>query len=72
MVSLNKKYSNGEITVYWQPEKCIHAAECVKSLPKVFNVNRKPWVDVTAATTDQIIATVNKCPSKALTFTYDK
>lgn len=72
MASSNKKYSNGEITVLWQPDKCIHAAECVKGLPEVFNVNKRPWVDIDAATTEKIIATVNKCPSRALSFTYDE
>ncbi len=38
------EYTNGEITVIWQPKKCIHAAICVKSLPQVYNPKEKPWL----------------------------
>ena len=31
------EYPNGNITVIWQPQKCIHSAVCVKTLPKVYN-----------------------------------
>lgn len=72
MATGHKKYSNGEITVLWQPEKCYHAAECIKGAPEVFNVNRRPWIDINAAPTDKIAAVVERCPSGALTYTYDK
>ena len=39
-----KEYTNGELTVQWNPEKCIHARECVKGLPKVFSHESKPWI----------------------------
>jgi len=32
----------------------------------VFNPRRRPWVEVTAATTDEIVTQVVKCPSGAL------
>ena len=32
------EYSNGELTIVWQPELCRHAGICVKTLP---NVNRR-------------------------------
>lgn len=68
MASKDRDYSNGEITVHWRPEKCIHAAKCVVTLPEVFNLKSRPWVDVTGASTEKIIATVNLCPSGALTY----
>jgi len=61
-----KHYSNGEITVVWQSGKCIHSANCVKNLPQVFNTKASPWIQVNKATTAEIITTVNKCPSGAL------
>lgn len=63
-----KEYSNDEITVIWQPKKCIHAAECVGGLPKVFKPNEKPWIDLTQATTEELKATINSCPSGALSY----
>ena len=29
------EYSNGELTIVWQPELCRHAGICVKTLPNV-------------------------------------
>ena len=63
-----EEYSNGEITVVWNAEKCIHAGECVKRLPKVYNVDKTPWIDVTQATTEELKSQVSACPSGALTF----
>ncbi|MFC5193844.1 (4Fe-4S)-binding protein [Bizionia hallyeonensis] len=31
------EYSNGEITILWKPEKCIHAGICKKTLPEFYN-----------------------------------
>ena len=39
-----KEYSNGEITVYWKSELCIHSANCLIGLPEVFNSKKKPWI----------------------------
>jgi len=57
------RYSNGEVTVLWKPERCIHSGICVRGLNAVFDVKRKPWIDIHAATTDEIIAQVEQCPS---------
>lgn len=64
--NITKHYANGEITVVWQSCKCIHSANCVKNLPQVFNTRASPWINVENASTDEIISTVNKCPSGAL------
>lgn len=54
--------------VNWDENVCIHAGECVKSLPKVFKVENEQFViDESAAPGDEIRATVAKCPSGALT-----
>jgi uncharacterized Fe-S cluster protein YjdI len=63
-----QSYTNGDVTVTYDPKVCIHAGLCVKGLPAVFTVKRKPWVDVNAAAADEIAAQVAKCPSGALTF----
>ena len=63
-----KEYSNGEVTVVWEAEKCIHSAMCVKGLPNVFKPNDRPWIDIDAATSEDLVNTVKKCPSGALSF----
>ena len=61
-----REYSNGEVTVVWQQNKCMHSGICVAGLGKVFNPRRRPWVDLSQGTTEAIIATVKDCPSGAL------
>ncbi|MCU0451189.1 MAG: (4Fe-4S)-binding protein [Bernardetiaceae bacterium] len=63
-----KEYSNGEVTVIWQPHLCTHSAVCVKGLPRVFNVRRRPWIDAQAAPTEAIVQQVRQCPSGALSY----
>lgn len=63
-----KKYSNGELTVVWKPNKCIHAGECVKALPQVYNPKEKPWIKAENASTEELKAQINKCPSGALSY----
>lgn len=62
-----KEYTNGEITIVWQASKCKHAAKCVGNLPQVFKPKEKPWIHPENASTQDIIKTVHKCPSGALT-----
>lgn len=61
-----KTYTNGEVTVRWEPSKCIHSARCVKGLPSVFNSGKRPWITIDGAETQQIIDQVAQCPSGAL------
>ena len=63
-----KEYTNNEVTVVWEAEKCIHSAMCVKNLPNVFLPNDKPWIKIDAASTEELVSTVKKCPSGALSF----
>jgi uncharacterized Fe-S cluster protein YjdI len=64
--TIKKLYSNGEITVVWQPHLCVHSGICARGLPLVFNPRRRPWVDVAAASTADIVNQVAQCPSGAL------
>jgi putative redox protein len=60
------KYSNDEITVLWKPDFCRHSGRCVTQLPGVFDTQKHPWINMQGATTDEIVAQVNKCPTGAL------
>lgn len=62
------KYKSDDITVSFAPEVCIHAAECVKGLPSVFDTSKKPWVNVVGGTPDEIIDVIDRCPSGALKY----
>lgn len=63
-----KEYSNGEVTIVWQPAKCIHSTICFRSLPEVFNPQQRPWVKIDAATTERLVEQVKTCPSGALSY----
>jgi uncharacterized Fe-S cluster protein YjdI len=63
-----KKYSNGELTVVWKPNLCIHSGVCVKTLPQVYNPKEKPWIKSNNASTDELKAQIMKCPSGALSY----
>ncbi len=68
---ITRHYSNGEVTIVWKPHLCIHSANCVRGLPSVFRSGERPWITPEGATTGQIIAQVNRCPSGALSFFMD-
>jgi len=55
------------IKVTWDEKTCIHSANCVKNLPKVFKVvSNKFVIDEGGASEEAIRAAVAKCPSGAL------
>ena len=66
------EYSNGELTIIWQPDLCQHSGICVKTLPQVYNPKERPWVKIENATTDELIAQINNCPSGALSYRLNK
>ncbi|MEO9476895.1 MAG: (4Fe-4S)-binding protein [Cyclobacteriaceae bacterium] len=65
---IKKEYSNGELTIVWQPSKCTHAGVCARTLPKVYAPRAKPWITPENATTGELISQINSCPSGALSF----
>ena len=62
------EHRNEKIVVRYDQKVCVHAGNCVKTLPAVFDVSRTPWIDVNGATPEAIAKTVAACPSGALTF----
>lgn len=61
-----KSYPGKKLVVRYEISRCIHAAECVKGAPEVFDIDRKPWVDPDGAEAEKIVAVVDRCPSGAL------
>ena len=71
MKDITKKYTNGEVTVVWQPSVCIHSTICWRgenALPEVFNPAEKPWINTDGAETQRIVEQIKKCPSGALSY----
>ena len=66
-MSLDKlHYTNGGVTVTWQPKLCTHSGNCVRGLNAVFNNREWPWIKMEGANSQTIIEQVKKCLSVAL------
>lgn len=63
-----KDYSNASIVVHWDATRCIHTGICTRSLPGVFDVTKRPWITVDAASADDVARTVAACPTGALRY----
>lgn len=61
-----RTYTNGEITVEWRPELCVHCQNCITGLPAVFDLAERPWVNINGATSAEIVSQVEQCPRGAL------
>ena len=72
METSENQFTNGEITVTYEPKKCIHANKCCSGLANVFRNSVIPWIDLDGARTEEIVAQIKKCPSGALSFKYNR
>ena len=66
-----RDYVGKEITIHDNRKICSHAKECVNNLPSVFKLGSKPWIDSDGSKMQDIISTVRKCPSGALSYSID-
>jgi uncharacterized Fe-S cluster protein YjdI len=67
-MKIKKTYTNEALTVIWQPHMCTHSKKCWKGLISVFDPREKPWIQLDGGSNEQIIAQINQCPSKALSY----
>ena len=63
-----RSYEGSDITISYDPIRCIHAAECVKGLRRVFNPDAKPWIDADGAPAEDIASVIHRCPTGALSY----
>lgn len=66
--SRGRRYTADGITVYFDARRCWHSGVCVRGLPAVFDVKRRPWIDAAADTPEAIAARIDLCPSGALSY----
>ena len=64
-----KDYRGEKITVHYNLGVCSHDGSCIRMLPGVFDVNRKPWIMPDNSDAEKIIDVIKHCPSGALMFT---
>jgi CDGSH-type Zn-finger protein/uncharacterized Fe-S cluster protein YjdI len=63
-----RTYETDAIRVHWDSSRCIHAGICLRTLPSVFDVRRRPWVDLQDADTNAVADAVVRCPTGALRY----
>lgn len=63
-----RDYESTSITVHWDAEVCIHSGHCAATLPRVFDPERRPWIDVSADDDEDIVRAIDGCPSGALSY----
>jgi uncharacterized Fe-S cluster protein YjdI len=61
-----KRYDGERIEVTYDATRCLHAAECVRGLPAVFDTAKRPWIAPDAAEAEAIAAVIRRCPTGAL------
>ena len=66
-----ENYVGEKITIHDNRGICAHAGRCTDSLASVFRLKEEPWIHPDAAGAEEIIATIQKCPSGALSYSVD-
>ena len=66
-----KSYAGKRITVLDNRALCAHAGFCTDELESVFRQHDEPWIAADGAEAEEIIATIRKCPSGALSYAID-
>ena len=59
-------YSTDQITVTYDPTRCIHAAECIRAQPAVFDSSRRRWIRPELGDAGAVADAVRRCPTGAL------
>jgi uncharacterized Fe-S cluster protein YjdI len=63
-----KRYEGQEIEVTYDTTRCLHAAECVRGMPAVFDTAKRPWVAPDNGEPEALATVIRRCPTGALHF----
>ncbi len=55
-----------QVTVTYDPNLCMHAAECIRRLPAVFDPSVARWIRPDRASAEEVVSAVARCPTGAL------
>jgi len=66
-----QRYRKDGLMVTFDPRVCTHSAACVRGLYDVFDVSKRPWVNLDGAPAERVVEQVKRCPSGALQFTVE-
>jgi CDGSH-type Zn-finger protein/ferredoxin len=66
-----ENYVGRAITIHDNRGTCAHSGACTDNLASVFKLKQEPWINPDGASVQQIIDTIRKCPSGALSYTVD-
>jgi CDGSH-type Zn-finger protein len=61
-------YAAAGVTIHDNRGLCAHAGRCTDGLPEVFRLRLEPFIDPDAGTPEEIAATIQQCPSGALSY----
>jgi len=67
-----KSYVGKGITILDNRALCSHAGYCTDGLKEVFRQHDEPWIDPDGAALREIVDTIGKCPSGALSYAIDR
>ncbi|CAN0605045.1 unnamed protein product, partial [Ectocarpus sp. 12 AP-2014] len=63
-----KPVETDDLKISFDMKTCIHARKCWLGLPQVFDPTQRPWIQPESASTEEIAATIDACPSGALSY----
>lgn len=65
-------YKGQRITIHDNRGVCAHAGICTDGLASVFRMKEEPWIHPDSGSVEEVISTIEKCPSGALSYTIDE
>ncbi|MDR2974730.1 MAG: (4Fe-4S)-binding protein [Propionibacteriaceae bacterium] len=63
-----RTYTGSKIDVTFDFDVCQHSGRCIRGLPAVFEVGRKPWILPDAGDPQAVADVIDTCPSGALEY----